>query len=132
LNQTNFIVSTKCVVVDWECARFAGIEWDLAHFVARTTTAWGGGAPLSAEQVETFLRTYTECAATHSLTAVCDAVNRILPFIYFRCFAWCLGTYAQHVSGVIPPLQETHLGAVRQYLSADFMAECLDITKHER
>ena len=125
LTHSNFIVNTRCYLVDWECARFAGIEWDLAHFVARTTTMWNANRSYcySEAEVEHFLTAYADAAGIREKELLSILVGNLLPLIYFRCFAWCAGTHAVHERGLVTPLREHDANRLRHYLAPDFIQQ---------
>jgi len=129
LTRGNFIVNTRCYLVDWECARFAGVEWDLAHFVAPTTTMWRADQSqrLSAAEIEHFLTVYADAAGIHEKQLLAQLVKKTLPFIYFRCFAWCAGTHARHEGALMPPLAEHDANRLLHYLRPEFIESFFDL-----
>lgn len=97
LNAGNLIVSEgTCYVIDWEGARLSSFIWDIAHFIAATTTLWDKNSRyiLSNDEKSDFINMYIEASCiTHSKT-VYESVFYLLRFIYFRCFAWALEYYS--------------------------------------
>jgi len=96
LNAGNLIVAgERCFVVDWEAARRASFAWDLAHFLAPTTTLWHrpSACRLSGVLRDEFLTSY---AAESRLPAdaVAGAVARMTGPVSFRALAWCAGALA--------------------------------------
>jgi len=129
LTRSNFIVNTRCCLVDWECARFAGVEWDLAHFVAPTTTMWRADQShrLSAAEIEDFLTAYADASGIREKELLGQLVKKTLPFIYFRCFAWCAGTHARHERALMPPLAEHDANRLLDYLRPEFIEPFFDL-----
>lgn len=93
LTAGNLIVrGDGCAIVDWEAARHAPAAWDLAYFLSPLTTRWTGTL-LSKSDKERFLVAYASAAGVEYDVQL-EAVERLMPAVLFRAFAWCVGFQA--------------------------------------
>ena len=124
LNATNFIINKKCYVIDWECAQFSAVEWDLGHFIAETTTKWGESEPLSKTQIADFIKSYAQKSKIGTEIELFNSVCKLLPYIYFRCFAWALHTYGLNKEASHRFIDSSQLIKINALLNPDFMHQC--------
>ena len=97
----NFIVSSDETtrLVDWEKPLVDDPTYDLAHFLAPTTTRWKRGIDLTPHQQTLFLNAYAAAAEaqqpgfTHNLS---ERLNVRQPFVHWRATTWCAMAWIEY------------------------------------
>ncbi|GEM_PF-4923429 len=122
LNASNFIIDgEKCYIIDWECSRVSNFTWDLAHFIATTTTLWNKKSMyrLSDEEKFDFIKVYCETLEFNDVDFIYSSTLQLLKFIYFRCFAWAHEHYYINING------KDENSMIKEYVNSDFLNSCL-------
>jgi len=93
----NFIVAQPYLptptarLVDWEKPVLDDPTYDLAHFLAPTTTRWKCHVDLTPHQQDLFLTTYTAAAEAHKPGFTHNLTERLRlrqPFVHWRAITW--------------------------------------------
>ncbi len=118
LNASNFIIhNNKCFIVDWECGRLSNFSWDLAHFIAVTTTIWDkkNRYLFNNETEYEFIRCYCEEMNFKDIDDVYNSVKQLKKYIYLRCFTW----YQEYIR--LTDLAENVKYTVSEYCDLEFI-----------
>jgi thiamine kinase-like enzyme len=97
----NFIVAPDSAtrLVDWEKPLLDDPTYDLAHFLAPTTTRWKCHLDLAPQQERLFLESYTTAAEghrpgfTHNLT---ERLRVRRPFVHWRATTWSAMAWVEY------------------------------------
>jgi thiamine kinase-like enzyme len=99
----NFIVSPdsdeSMRLVDWEKPLVDDPTYDLAHFLAPTTTRWKCGVDLSPHQQTLFLSAYAAAAEAHRPGFTHNLSERLTlrrPFVHWRATTWCAMAWIEY------------------------------------
>lgn len=124
----NFIVNDAAAtvrLVDWEKPMIDDPSYDLAHFLAVTSTLWKCDVTLDACQRQVFLEHYRDTLATLRPGAEARLDERLAsrqPFLHWRAICWCA---MAHVEYQTPGRLLRNAGTaarIQQYLRAPFLA----------
>lgn len=113
LNNTNFIVGDRPVIIDWEKPLLGEAEQDLAHFLAPTTTFFRTDCILTERQVAEFLSAYSRPFDQAKL-------DKYLVFTCLRGLTWCAMAQVEY-AGERALKNEQTAAKIGQYLSPEFL-----------
>ena len=97
----NFVVGQdgSARLVDWEKPLIDDPTYDLAHFLAPTTTRWKCGLDLTPKQERLFLESYTAAAEQRAAGSTHDLAGRLAarrPFVHWRAITWCAMAWVEY------------------------------------
>ena len=97
----NFVVGRDGAarLVDWEKPLIDDPTYDLAHFLAPTTTRWKCDLDLTGRQEVLFLETYTRAAEQRASGFTRDLAPRLAarrPFVHWRAITWCAMAWVEY------------------------------------
>ncbi len=115
LNNRNFIIGEKSVIIDWEKPIIGECEQDLAHFLVPTTTNWKTDTILSEEEMLEFLKTYEQYRKIDY-----DKFYKYLMFNSLRGVTWCSMAKVEYEKGRFLSNEDT-LEKINKFLSLEFL-----------
>lgn len=116
LNNRNFIIGEKNVVIDWEKPIIGDPEQDLAHFLVPTTTNWKTDKILSADEREYFLSEYKKY---HSVDP--NKLGKYLVFNCLRGITWCSMAKVEYSEEEKSIANEDTRKKIDHFLSPEFL-----------
>lgn len=116
LNNRNFILGEKNVVIDWEKPIIGECEQDLAHFLVPTTTNWKTDKILSADERQEFLSEYKKFHPVDD-----KKLGKYLVFNCLRGVSWCSMAKIEYSSGTKSIENRDTLEKIDQFLSPEFL-----------
>lgn len=125
LNAGNIIIrDNQAFIIDWEAARYSCIEWDMAHFLAKTTTMWHETSQciLGQKEKEQFLYKYAAEYGHISIDQLVSNVNKFMKAIYLKCMIWCLEYKYKNINK-----NKKTFSKVERYLKHDFYSTLLTL-----
>lgn len=125
LNSSNFLINGRGqsnYIIDWEKPLFSDPAQDLGHFLAPTTTFWKTDYILSIEEIDLFIKEYTECVGGRFEVAnLEERVKLYIPINCLRGVTWCAMAWIQYQSEDKLIKNEDTFIKLEQYLSEDFL-----------
>ena len=115
LNNRNFIIGNKSVIIDWEKPIIGECEQDLAHFLAPTTTNWKTDTILSENEILDFLNSYEKYRKVDY-----GKFYKYLMFNVLRGLTWCSMAKIEYEEGRFINNPETYK-KINKFLSKDFL-----------
>ena len=115
LNNRNFIIGDRSVIIDWEKPIIGECEQDLAHFLVPTTTNWKTDTILTEEEMLSFLKTYEKYRSIDY-----DKFYKYLMFNSLRGITWCSMAKVEYDKGRFLTNDES-LIKINKFLSKDFL-----------
>ena len=115
LNNRNFIIGKKSVIIDWEKPIIGECEQDLAHFLVPTTTNWKTDTILSEKEMLEFLKTYEQYRKIDY-----DKFYKYLMFNSLRGVTWCSMAKVEYEKGRFLSNEDT-LEKINKFLSLEFL-----------
>ena len=115
LNNRNFIIGEKSVVIDWEKPIIGECEQDLAHFLVPTTTNWKTDTILSEEKMLSFLKIYEKYRKVDY-----DKFYKYLMFNSLRGVTWCSMAKVEYEQDRFLSNEDTFI-KINKFLSIEFL-----------
>lgn len=115
LNNRNFIIGEKSVIIDWEKPIIGECEQDLAHFLVPTTTNWKTDVILNEDQMLDFLKVYEKYRQVDY-----DKFYKYLMFNSLRGITWCSMAKVEYEKGRFLSNDDT-LAKINKFLSLEFL-----------
>lgn len=115
LNNHNFIIGEKSVVIDWEKPIIGEAEQDLAHFLVPTTTYWKTDTILTEEEMLDFLDEYEKYRPVDR-----RKFYKYLMFNSLRGVTWCSMAMVEYSKDRAIKNLDTEK-KIKEYLSVDFL-----------
>lgn len=115
LNNRNFIVGEKSVIIDWEKPIIGECEQDLAHFLVPTTTNWKTDVILNEDEMLAFLKTYEKYRQVNY-----NKFYKYLMFNSLRGITWCSMAKVEYEKGRFLSNDDT-LTKINKFLSLEFL-----------
>lgn len=115
LNNRNFIIGEKSVIIDWEKPIIGECEQDLAHFLVPTTTNWKTDVILNEDEMLAFLKTYEKYRQVNY-----DKFYKYLMFNSLRGITWCSMAKVEYEKGRFLSNDDT-LAKINKFLSLEFL-----------
>lgn len=115
LNNHNFIIGEKSVVIDWEKPIIGEAEQDLAHFLVPTTTYWKTDTILTEEEMMGFLDEYEKYRPVDI-----RKFYKYLMFNSLRGVTWCSMAMVEYSKDRAIKNLDTEK-KIKEYLSVDFL-----------
>lgn len=115
LNNRNFIIGEKSVIIDWEKPIIGECEQDLAHFLVPTTTNWKTDVILNEDEMLAFLKTYEKYRQVNY-----DKYYKYLMFNSLRGITWCSMAKVEYEKGRFLSNDDT-LAKINKFLSLEFL-----------
>lgn len=115
LNNRNFIIGDRPVIIDWEKPIIGECEQDLAHFLVPTTTNWKTDTILNEEEILDFLKLYENYRPVNY-----DKFYKYLMFNSLRGVTWCSMAKVEYEEGRYLNNPETK-EKIDMFLSMDFL-----------
>ena len=115
LNNRNFIIGDKPVIIDWEKPIIGECEQDLAHFLVPTTTNWKTDIILSEKEMIDFLKTYEQYRKINY-----NKFYKYLMFNSLRGITWCSMAMVEYDKGRFLSNEDT-LEKINKFLSLEFL-----------
>lgn len=115
LNNRNFIIGDRPVIIDWEKPIIGECEQDLAHFLVPTTTNWKTDTILNEGQMLDFLKLYENYRPVNY-----DKFYKYLMFNSLRGVTWCSMAKVEYEEGRYLNNPETK-EKIDKFLSRDFL-----------
>ena len=119
LNSGNFLIGKSkedSFVIDWEKALIGECEQDLAHFLAPTTTFWKTDIILTKEEIEGFLKQYSQYRDYDK-----ERFERYLIFNCLRGVTWCSMAYREYSESTKLLMDEFTFNKISSYVSYEFL-----------
>lgn len=119
LNSGNFLIGNgneDSYVIDWEKALIGECEQDLAHFLAPTTTFWKTDIILTKEEIEGFLKQYSQYRDYDK-----ERFERYLIFNCLRGVTWCSMAYREYSESTKLLMDEFTFNKISSYVSYEFL-----------
>lgn len=117
LNNRNFIIGDRNVVIDWEKPIVGEKEQDLAHFLVPTTTNWKTDKILKAHERDEFLKEYEKYNALDH-----QKLGKYLVFNCLRGITWCSMAKVEYSSQTKGIINEDTLLKIDHFLSPEFLS----------
>lgn len=118
LNNRNFIIGNKNVVIDWEKPLIGEKEQDLAHFMVPTTTNWKTDKILSDEERAIFLKEYEKYNRINR-----DKLGKYFVFNCLRGLTWSSMAKVEYTEASKALVNEDTLEKINLFLGEDFLRE---------
>lgn len=115
LNNRNFIIGEKSVIIDWEKPIIGECEQDLAHFLVPTTTNWKTATILTEDEMLDFLKIYENYRKISY-----DKFYKYLMFNSLRGVTWCSMAKVQYEEDRFIKNIDTY-NKINKFLSYDFL-----------
>lgn len=115
LNNRNFIIGDKSVIIDWEKPIIGESEQDLAHFLVPTTTNWKTETVFSENQMLDFLKIYENYRHVDY-----KKFYKYLMFNSLRGITWCAMAKVEYDRGRFISNPETE-EKINKFLSKSFL-----------
>lgn len=115
LNNRNFIIGEKSVIIDWEKPIIGECEQDLAHFLVPTTTNWKTETILTEDQMLTFLKIYEKYRKVDY-----EKFYKYLMFNSLRGVTWCSMAKVEYEQDRFLSNDDTLL-KINKFLSLEFL-----------
>lgn len=115
LNNRNFIIGDKSVIIDWEKPIIGESEQDLAHFLVPTTTNWKTQTVLNEDQMLNFLKVYENYRHVDY-----KKFYKYLMFNSLRGITWCAMAKVEYDGGRFINNPETE-EKINKFLSKSFL-----------
>lgn len=115
LNNRNFIIGEKSVIIDWEKPIIGECEQDLAHFLVPTTTNWKTDVILSEDEMLDFLKIYEKYRKVDY-----GKFYKYLMFNSLRGITWCSMAKVEYEKGRFLSNDDT-LAKINKFLSLGFL-----------
>lgn len=91
LSPDNLRVAATCRLIDWENARLTRPEWDVAHYLAASSTWWCSQPfEFSPDYRAAFLAEYADAYGC-DVNELAAKVAYLIPLVHLRCIAWANG-----------------------------------------
>ena len=115
LNNHNFIIGEKNIVIDWEKPIIGEAEQDLAHFLVPTTTYWKTDTILTEEEMLDFLDEYERYRPVDR-----RKFYKYLMYNSLRGVTWCSMAMVEYSKDRAIKNLDTE-EKIKEYLSVDFL-----------
>ncbi len=115
LNNRNFIIGDRSVIIDWEKPIIGECEQDLAHFLVPTTTNWKTDVILTEAEMLDFLKEYEKYRPVDY-----EKFYKYLMFNSLRGITWCSMAKVEYDQGRFLSNDETY-AKINKFLSMEFL-----------